>query len=98
MKGMRKMGEVLMILSWIFFIFGVIGIFKFKNFYARIMTSSKIDSATAILLLVALSIYSHDWYYASRYLIILIFILITNPVTTHLIARKKYMETKDDIN
>lgn len=91
------MSEILLISSWIFFFFGIIGIFKFKNFYSRLMTSSKIDSATVILVMIALIIYGKDWYFASRYILILIFVLITNPVTTHLIAQKKYREKNDDI-
>lgn len=89
------MSEILLVLSWVFFIFGVIGIFKFKNFYSRIMTSSKIDTATSILLIFALILTAKDTYFTSRYLLILVFILLTNPVTTHLIAKKKYRETKD---
>lgn len=92
------MSEILQIASWVFFVFGVIGIFKFKNFYSRIMTSSKIDSATVIMLLTALILYVQDAYFTSRYLLIMVFILMTNPVTTHLIARKKYQEKNDDVN
>ncbi len=89
------MSEILLIISWVFFVFGVIGIFKFKNFYSRIMTSSKIDTATSILLIFALILTAKEAYFTSRYLLILVFILLTNPVTTHLIAKKKYQETKD---
>ncbi len=92
------MSEILQITSWVFFVFGLIGIFKFKNFYSRIMTSSKIDSATVIMLLTALILYVQDAYFTSRYLLIMIFILTTNPVTTHLIARKKHQENNDDID
>ena len=91
------MSELLQIISWVFFVFGLIGIFKFKNFYSRIMTSSKIDSATVILLLTAMILHVKDAYFTSRYLLIMIFILLTNPVTTHLIARKKFRENNDDV-
>ena len=91
------MSDIILVFSWLFFFFGIIGIFKFKNFYSRLMTSSKIDSATVILLMTALIFYGKDWYFSSRYILILMFILITNPVTTHLIAQKKYREKKDDI-
>ena len=86
------MSELLLIASWIFFVFGIIGIFKFKSFYSRLITSSKIDSATVILVLFGLVFHVKEWYFISRYLIILLFILVTNPVTTHLIAKKKYLE------
>lgn len=90
------MSEILQVVSWIFFVMGLVGIFKFKNFYARLMTSSKIDSATVILLLTALIFYVREGYFTSRYLLIMLFILITNPVTTHLIARKKFREDSHD--
>ncbi|MBN2258928.1 MAG: monovalent cation/H(+) antiporter subunit G [Clostridiales bacterium] len=91
---MIKLSSILLIIAWIFIIFGIIGIFKFKKFYSKLLTSSKIDSASVILIFSGLMLTSKDWFFISRFLLIMIFILITNPVTTHLIAKKKYLEKK----
>ncbi len=86
------MTSLLLMLSWLFIIFGIIGIFKFKSFYGRLITSSKIDSAALLLILTGLALYMRDIYFTSRYLMILLFMFITNPVTTHLIAKKRHKE------
>jgi len=86
------MTSLLLVLSWLFIIFGIIGIFKFKSFYGRLITSSKIDSAALLLILTGLALHLRDSYFTSRYLMILLFMFITNPVTTHLIAKKRHKE------
>lgn len=83
--------KALLILSWIYIIFGIIGIFRFKNMYARLLTSSKIDTVATLTILIALIIKSGFNLLSLRLLIIMIFLMLTSPVSNHIIARSAYL-------
>jgi len=83
--------KILLVISWIYIIFGIIGIFRFSNMYSRLLTSSKIDTVAAITLLIALIIKSKFTIFSLRLLLILFFIMITNPISNHIIVRSAYL-------
>ncbi|MGO1368685.1 MAG: monovalent cation/H(+) antiporter subunit G [Senegalia sp. (in: firmicutes)] len=85
------LSNVLLILSWIFIFFGILGIYKFKNIYARLLTSSNIDTVAFITIIFALIIRSGLSELSIRLVIILIFMLLTGPVSNHIIARSAYL-------
>ncbi|MTI48473.1 monovalent cation/H(+) antiporter subunit G [Sporosalibacterium faouarense] len=90
----------ILILSWVYIVFGMIGIFRFKNMYARLLTSSKIDTVAALTIIIAMIIKSGISLLSLRLLLIMIFIMITNPVNNHIIARSAYLNginIKDEI-
>lgn len=76
----------LLVLSWFFMLFGVFGLFRLKGVYTRLLSSSKIDSVTVITLFLALMI-RLGWHQLTLKLgLVLIFYLLTNPVTNQIIA------------
>lgn len=81
----------MLLLSWIFIVFGIIGIFRFKNLYSRLLTSSKIDTASVITILFALIFKCGFSKISAKLFLILIFMLFTGPVTNHIIARSAYL-------
>lgn len=83
--------NLLLILSWIFILFGVIGIFRFKNMYARLLTSSKIDTVAFITIIFSLILRTGFSDLTIRLVLILIFILMTGPIGSHVIARSAYL-------
>lgn len=83
--------KILLILSWIYIAFGIIGIFRFSNMYSRLLTSSKIDTVASITVLFALIVKSGFSSASIRLLLILIFVLVTNPISNHVIARSAYL-------
>ena len=74
-------------LGLVFMFFGTLGIIRFPDIYTRLQTSSKCDTAGAVALLVGLMVREGLNLFSLRILIILIFLLLTNPVATHAIAR-----------
>lgn len=74
-------------LGLVFMFFGTLGIIRFPDIYTRLQTSSKCDAAGAVALLVGLIVREGLNSFSLRILIILIFLLLTNPVATHAIAR-----------
>ncbi len=74
-------------LGLVFIFFGTLGIIRFPDIYTRLQTSSKCDAAGAVALLVGLMVREGLDSISLRILIILMFLLLTNPVASHAIAR-----------
>lgn len=83
--------KIILVLSWIYIFFGIIGIYRFKNMYARLLTSSKIDTVAVITILIALIIKSGFSQMSLRLIMILLFMMMTGPVSNHIIARSAYL-------
>ena len=83
--------RILLIISWIYIFFGVLGIFRFSNMYSRLLTSSKIDTVASITVIISLIFYTGIGEYTVKLLLILVFILITGPISNHIIVRSAYL-------
>lgn len=70
-----------------FFAVGSIGLLRLPDFFTRAHSAAKCDTLGAVLCLVALMIYSGFNYTSLKLLLVVLFIWITNPTATHLIAR-----------
>ena len=80
-------------------LFGLIGLFRFKDFYPRILVSGKIDTVGAITLVLGLIIKHGFSFFSMKLIIIIVLILILNPLSSHIIARSAYFSDstlKDD--
>ena len=82
--------KFLLLLSWFFLLIGIIGLFRFKGVFAKLLSSSKIDSVTIITIILALVFKSGLSMMSLKLVIILLFYLITNPVTNQIIAISAY--------
>lgn len=82
---------VIIILSWIFIIFGMIAIFKLKNLYTRILTAATIDTVASFLVLIGLMFVSRSFESIIRLVLLIIFLLITNPISSHVNIRSAYL-------
>lgn len=78
--------KILLIMSWFFLIIGIIGLFRFNGVFSKLLSSSKIDSVTIITLTLALIFKSGLTMMSLKLIIILIFYLLTNPVTNQIVA------------
>ncbi len=76
----------LLVLAWFFMLFGVFGLFRLKGIYTRILSSAKIDSVTVITLFLALMIKKGMSMMTLKLAVILVFYLLTNPVTNQILA------------
>lgn len=92
--------NLLLLLSCIYIIFGLVGIFRFSHIYERLLVSSKIDTAACLTILIALIIRSGFSSNSMKLVIILMFLMITSPIATHVIARsalKNGIEIEKDV-
>ena len=88
---MKIAGDVIIFAGIIFMLFGVIGIFKFKNFYARILLSSKIDTVGTLTLIIGIAVKHGFGFFSLKLILLLVLMLILNPLITHMVARSAYL-------
>lgn len=79
--------DILLVASMFFLIMGALGVNRLKGVYAKLLTSSMIDTMAVILLVFALMIKSGFGGMTVRLGIVLIFVLLTNPVINHVITK-----------
>jgi len=84
-------GNILIAAGIVFMAFGMIGLFRFKNFYLRIMSSAKADTVGTLTIIFGLAI-RHGLSFFSAKLLLLAFILIVlGPLCNHMVARSAYL-------
>jgi len=88
---MALVGEIIIVIGLIFMSLGVIGIFKFRNFYPRLLVTCKIDTVGTITVLIGVMVKHGFSFFSLRILLLLGLILIVSPMVTYIIARFAYM-------
>ncbi len=81
----------ILVLAWLFILFGMVAIFSLKNMYTRILTSATIDTVASFLVLIALMFVSGGFDFILRLIILILFLLITNPISSHVNIRSAYL-------
>jgi len=97
---MQIAGNIVMIIGLIFMFFGVVGLFRFKEFNLRILVFAKIDTVGAITFMIGIIINHGFSFFSLKVLLIMILFLILNPLTAHIIARSAHLskEVYDEFN
>jgi multicomponent Na+:H+ antiporter subunit G len=86
---------ILLILSSIVVLVSSIGIWRFKNLYARMHVLTKVSSLGMLLLLIGINLYFLDWYILLKTAIIFGVLVFLSPVAAHVIARVAKYTDKD---
>jgi multicomponent Na+:H+ antiporter subunit G len=73
-----------------FFFTGVVGLLRFPDIYTRMHALGKCDTLGLLLNVVGLAIYNSSSLTSIKILFIAVFILLTSPVVTHIIAKITY--------
>ena len=88
--------SILLVLSWVFIVFGMIAIFKVKNLYTRILSAATIDTVASLTIILALLIANIlDFNTVIRFILLIAFLLITNPISSHVNIRSAYLTGVD---
>lgn len=87
---LEMIGNAIIGIGIIFMIFGVIGLFMFKDFYPRLLIASKIDTVGLLTLLFGIVLHHGISFFSGKVLLIVIIILILNPLVAHIVARSAY--------
>jgi multicomponent Na+:H+ antiporter subunit G len=70
----------------LFVLSGGVGLLRFPDFYTRTHAAGVTESAGAGLILLGLLLRAGTWDTAVRLLVILLFIALTSPTATHILA------------
>ena len=80
-------GEIIIAAGVIFILFGVAGLLRFKNFYARILVTAKIDTVGMITVFIGMAVKHGLSFFSLKVLLLMVVLLIVNPLASHMIAR-----------
>lgn len=83
---------LLLIISWLAIIFGMSSLYVLKNLYTRILSAATIDTVASLTILLALLLASINKFdYVIRFILLIGFLLITNPISSHVNIRSAFL-------
>ena len=90
LEVLEIISNILVGIGLFFIIFGTIGIFRFKEFYSRILVTTKIDTVGMLTLLIGLAVRQPLSFFTGKMLLMAVIVLILNPLTAHVMVRSAY--------
>ncbi len=84
------LGNIFISAGLLFIVFGVIGIYRFKDFYARILISSKVDTIGFITIMFGVILKAGFSMFSLKVILILIISIIINPIVSNAVVRSAY--------
>lgn len=81
-------GGVIAIIGSIFLFLGSLGLLRMPDAYNRIQAGTKASTLGTILSIASLFFFFPDW--AGKLVVLVLFVMITNPVSSHVLARAAY--------
>jgi len=85
---LTTLGYIMIILGSIFLLLGALGIVRMPDLYNRIQAGTKATTLGALSSIIGVGLVNPNWFFKT--LIIAIFIVLTNPIGSHSIARSSY--------
>jgi multicomponent Na+:H+ antiporter subunit G len=89
-------GHILVVIGLIFVAFGIIGIYRFKGFFQRLLSSSKIDTVGTITVIIGMILIHGVSMFSARLVLIFGILLLLGPLSTHIVARSAYMSENNE--
>ena len=83
-------GNIFIVMGVVVMLFGVVGVFRFKDFYHRLLVSAKVDTVSMITLFLGLSIRHGFSFFSAKLFLIVFIVLILNPMVAHVMVRSAY--------
>ena len=84
----------LIVLGSLFIISGIVGIIRFKDFFARIHANGIIESCGIPILLIGVALQQHEGENAIKMIGLALIILIVSPLNTHILAKAAFSQIK----
>ena len=85
MEILKLFGALIILTGSIFLFLGALGIFRMPDLYNRMQAGTKSTTLGSILTLFGIGVYHTEW--MGQMLILIIFIVTTNPISSHALAR-----------
>lgn len=85
MQALQLAGAIVTLVGSIFLFLGALGILRMPDIYNRMQTGTKATTLGGILTLGGLALMMPG--YAPKIIVIMLFVLLTNPLSSHALAR-----------
>ena len=87
---MELTGSIIILLGSLLFLLSSVGLIRMPDVYNRIQAGTKATTLGTILVMIGLGFYHPLW--SGKLIIIILFILLTNPVSSHIVARAAHSQ------
>ena len=81
-------GGIVTLMGALFLLLGAVGVLRMPDSYNRIQTGTKATTLGTLLFLVGIGLYNPIWF--PKLIVLILFIIFTNPVSSHVLARSAY--------
>jgi multicomponent Na+:H+ antiporter subunit G len=85
MEILKMAGALVTFVGSLFLFLGAVGIVRMPDLYNRMQAGTKATTLGTILTLLGIGIYHPSW--LGRMLLLVVFVAITNPISSHALAR-----------
>lgn len=85
MEILHTIGAIVSLIGAVFLFLGSLGLLRMPDAYNRIQAGTKASTLGTMLSLLGLGMIMPGWF--GKIVILIIFVLITNPVSSHVLAR-----------
>jgi multicomponent Na+:H+ antiporter subunit G len=85
MEALELAGSILVLIGSLFLLLSAIGLLRMPDVYNRIQAGTKATTLGTILVLSGIALYHPLW--SGKIAVLLLFIILTNPVSSHVLAR-----------
>jgi len=92
---LQYMGYFLMSLGAIFLFLGALGLYRMPDFYTRIQAGTKSSTLGAMSFIFGIGLIQPEWFFKT--LIMVVFIAISNPISSHALARGAYKSNQQPL-
>ncbi len=85
MEILPIIGGIVTLMGALFLLLGAVGVLRMPDSYNRIQAGTKATTLGTLLFLLGIGIASPGWF--PKLFVLILFILFTNPVSSHVLAR-----------
>ena len=83
-------GSIIIGIGIVFVLLGVLGLYRFKDFYSRMLIGAKVDTVGFITICTGAIVRSGFTWFSLKVLLLVGIVMLINPVVTHAIASSAY--------
>ncbi len=87
----QLIGHGAILLGLLFIATGIYSVLAYREFYSRVVITAKVDTVGFITVLLGIMVLQGFSFFTAKVLIILVFEMLTAPMSTHAIAHSAYI-------
>ena len=84
--------SIVISLGLLFLALGIYGIFKYKDFYTRMLVASKVDTMGFLLVMTGIGIRHGFSFFTAKLILLAIVMLVANPFVSSIVVRSAFQD------